>query len=422
MEVETNMEQNPFRVMLDPEEKDESSKLSKTGSVTSVMYKKLKDSDQITNKFFYYITLLYFTIDEFTKSNCLITLPSLISVYGSIYNLDVPKMNIFNLYFLSLYTGGQFLGGFINYKLRALGNTSYIRFFVRIIFASCFFLALIKNKNLFLAVRFLQGICLGIMLPGSLGDLFRLSPPNIKELAGSVVSFSFATGMTVGMLLIYFESLGWYSWKVIYIFLVSVQVFALLVNLFVYRIDLSFEQSVHKGDTETARKILSRYLKSECVEFMIEEEEKFSAISQRPGTTQSLFLAHYREFILVAVVMTGLTFNFTSLYSSYMMFFVCRDLEDPVEVRQSTLYLTIACGVEFLRQARPSPISFTHREEESYIGEGIFHHRCTLGTHGILLLSWRLVCSEDSVHCLDGSARILYHASTLLHGKRCTHK
>jgi len=274
-------------------------------------------------------------------------------VYGSIYNLDVPKMNIFNLYFLALYTGGQFLGGFINYKLRALGNTSYIRFFVRIIFASCFFLSLIKNKRLFLAVRFLQGICLGIMLPGSLGDLFRLSPPNIKELAGSVVSFSFATGMTVGMLLIYFESLGWYSWKVIYIFLGSVQVFALLINLFVHRIDLSFEQSVHKGDTETARKILSRYLKSECVEFMIEEEEKFSAISQRPGTTQSLFLAHYREFILVAVVMTGLTFNFTSLYSSYMMFFVCRDLEDPVEVRQSTLYLTIACGVEFFAKLAP---------------------------------------------------------------------
>ena len=36
------MEQNPFSVMLDPEEKDESSKLSKTGSVTSVMYKKLR--------------------------------------------------------------------------------------------------------------------------------------------------------------------------------------------------------------------------------------------------------------------------------------------------------------------------------------------------------------------------------------------
>ena len=131
------------------------------------------------------------------------------------------------------------------------------------------------------------------------------------------------------------------------------QVFALLVNLFIHRIDLSFEQSVHKGDKDTARKILSRYLKSECVEWMIEEEEKFSAISQRPGTTKSLFLAHYREFIMVTVIYLGLTFNFSNIYSSYMMLFVCRDLEDPVEVRQSTMFLTVACGVEFFAKLAP---------------------------------------------------------------------
>jgi len=56
---------------------------------------------------------------------------------------------------------------------------------------------------------------------------------------------------------------------------------------------------------------------------------------------------------MVAVVYAGLTFNFSSFFSSFMMFFVCRDLEDPVEVRQSTMFLTIACGVEFFSKVVP---------------------------------------------------------------------
>jgi len=354
MEEDKYENNNPFDASLEERnEPEEDSKLSMNKSATSKIYKKLQESEQLTNKFFYYITLIYFAQEDFTMSICLITLPSMISVYGRVYDLDVPGMNIFNLYFLALYTAGNILGGLFNYKLGVFGNTSYSRFFVRIIFTSCFFLALIHNKNLFLGLRFVQGFCIGILVPCSLGDLFRLSPPNMKAIAGSVISFSFATGMTLGMLLIYFESLGWYSWKVIYIIFGSVQVFALLVNLLIHRIDLSFEQSVQKGDKDTARKILSRYLKSECVEFMIEEEEKFSAISQRPGTTKSLLLAHYREFIMVAVVYVGLTTNFSNIYGSYMMLFVCRDLEDPIEIRQSTMFLTIACGVEFFAKLAP---------------------------------------------------------------------
>jgi len=274
-------------------------------------------------------------------------------VYGDVFDLDVPGMNIFNLYFLALYTGGFIVGGLFNYKLRLLGNTSYSRFFIRIAFASCFFLALIKNEHLFLGLRLVQGFCLGILTPCSLGDLFRLSPPNIKVLAGSVVSFSFTTGMTVGMLLTYFESLGWYSWRVVYIFIGSVQVSALLINLFVHKIDLSFEQSLQKGDKDKAVEILSRFLKQESIDWMIEEEEKFISLSRQSGTNQSLMAVYYREFVLVTAMLCGLAANFSGLYSSYMMFLVCRNLEDKEEVRVSALFLTIACGIEFFVKVGP---------------------------------------------------------------------
>jgi len=320
---------------------------------STLIFERLKNSDQITNKFYYYITLIYFAVDDFTASNCLITLPNMIAIYGDVFNLDVPGMNIFNLYFLALYGAGYIIGGLFNYKLGIFGNTSYSRFFIRIGFALCFFLALIKNEHLFLGLRLVQGICIGILAPCSLGDLFRLSPPNIKALAGSVISFSFTTGMTIGMLLTYFESLGWYSWKVIYIFVGSVQVLALLINLLVHKIDLSFEQSLQKGDKDKAVEILSRYLKQESIDWMIEEEEKYIALTNQSGTNQSLIVVYYREFLLVTAVLIGLGLNFSSLYSSYMMLLVCKNLEDKEEVRVSTLYLTVACGIEFFVKIGP---------------------------------------------------------------------
>jgi MFS family permease len=347
MELVKLSDQNPFKTIPEPQDNLHESQEPLNDSALPPDHP-LFQSGQLTNKFFYHITVVYFCSDDFVLGGCMMALPNMIASYGRIFNLDVAQMNIFNFYFITLFSLGMFFGGLLNYKLDVLGNTSYSRFYIRITLVLLFLLCLIEWKELVLGLRFLYGLCLGVLLPCDLGDLFRLSPPKFRKVSGAIIGCSLSLGLTSSMLLTYLESLGWISWKLIYIYLALIQVMALLINFFIHHIDLSYEYALQLNDREKAEKILSQYLTPECVKWMIREEEKLLSLSNRPDQIKGSLFIYYREFIMVCIIYAGLSASFVSNYIGYMTFFMCRDLQNQAEVSVSGLVMTIACCVELI--------------------------------------------------------------------------
>ena len=304
----------------------------------------------LKSKLYYSFLINHFFIDKFISSNLMVTLPSLLPLYIKPDSFDVAEsdLNTFNLLFISGYTAGLLVGGLIAPFFVALVKPSYARFLLRIFMVAGLMLTLINDRRLFIAIRILMGVCIGIVQPYDIGEAIKLSPASHKFRTATIDELYFSLGASVGTFGSYLANSGIITWQSIHLVLAGSLAATLVVSVVYVGIDHSFSQDLRSGNETAAVAKLSRVFREDLVAQAIQEEKEFIALSKKADSLWQAFLANRKElYYAILVVFVG-SLSFAENYTSYLMNFVADDLNNPKETQRGSLFITLGAICELI--------------------------------------------------------------------------
>lgn len=364
------------------------STLTLTGSDKSA-----KQDNTLKSKVYFVFLINQFFIDEFIYSNSSVTLPSLVGLYVKPASFNIPdsEVNTFTLLFITVYTGGLFIGGVLAPFIVAKIKPSYSRLLFRLIMLAALILTVIKEKNLFLAMRFVIGFSLGVLQPNDIGEAFKFAPKDKKSSVGTYDAFYFSVGCTLGTLGSYLANSDQITWQSLHLFLAALLALTMVLSVFYVGIDHSYSQDLRKNDEKAAVAKLSRAFQDHVVQEMVKEEKDFIALSKKADSLWYTFLANKKEFYYAVVVILVGNLGFVVNYSSYLMLFLADDLNNSSETQAGALFITIGSAVELLLKGFLIVFpGFARRRKLSY-GIALALYSLIWFVHMILYLSDRWV-------------------------------
>ena len=307
-------------------------------------------SSPMKSKFYFVLMINHFFIDEFIYSNSSVTLPTLIGLYvkPESFNVQEGDVNTFTLLFITIYTVGLFVGGVLSPFIVAKLKPSYSRLFLRCVMIAALILSIIKDNNLFLAMRFVIGFCLGVIQPNDIGEAFKFAPKEKKSSIGTFDAFYFSVGCTLGTLGSYLANSNRITWQTIHLILAGVLVLTTVLSILYVGIDHSYSQDLRQGNEQAAIAKLSRAYHDHVVQEMIKEEKDFIALSNKSDSLWHNFLANKKEFYYAIFIILVANMGFVVNYSSYFMLFLADDLTNTDETQAGALFITIGSAVELV--------------------------------------------------------------------------
>ena len=304
----------------------------------------------------YYILLLHFMgTDTIISANFMITLPSLIGQYAKPEYFDIAKEDIqtFNFYFVSIYIIGNITGGFLNSFLARRVRVSLFRHFLRVLIAISLIFALVPDKRILFTMRGFQGVFISLLESNNSAEAYKLSPKSLKGGVGNFFSFYFAIGVLIGEFLYYLSNKGILEWYWVFLILSFIELFSVALAFFYIGLDLSYTEYLEKGKKSEAREILSRFILTDCVEEMMDEETAFLVLDRkrRGKVNKSPLRIYFRELLLGLTINFFLSLSFLNSYSSNMVILTCRDQRDPEEATDFSFYASIAAVFEIVAKS-----------------------------------------------------------------------
>ena len=337
----------------DDRDSDMISVISENQSVVNFSAVKRRSNRSLSNNLYYVLLLNHFGTEDILNANFLITIPSLITqlMQPEYFNIPESEVQTFNMLFISLYTAGYMSGGILNSFLGKNSRLSYLRIHLRLAIILTLFASLIHDKKTLLSMRFLQGLCVGILHPNNISEAFRITPKKLKAAVGNFFSFYLAVGIILGMVLIYLSNAGYYDWYWVLIALAGIEGLSIALNVFYLGVDLSFFEHLENGDEEKARKILMRFIKPSAAEKVLKEEKDFIRASREQKVKKIAILQYFREFLLAMAITSMLVVCFAFNYSSNLIIVSCEDPKSIEEAKTVSWITTVASIVELAGKA-----------------------------------------------------------------------
>lgn len=352
-----------------------------------------KKDNSLKSKLYFVFLINQFFIDEFIYSNSSVTLPTLVGLYAKPASFNIPdsEINTFTLLFITVYTGGLFVGGVLAPFIVAKIKPSYSRLLFRAIMLAALILTVIKQKNLFLAMRFVIGFSIGVLQPNDIGEAFKFVPKDKKSSVGTYDAFYFSVGCTLGTLGSYLANSDKITWQSLHLFLAALLAITMVLSIVFVGVDHSYSQDLRVNDEKAAIAKLSRAYQDHVVQEMINEEKDYIALSKKVDSLWHNFLANKKEFYYAVLIILVGNLGFVVNYSSYLMFFLADDLNDSKETQAGALFITIGSAVELLLKGLLLIFpGFVRRRKLSY-GIALTLYSLIWFVHMILYLSDRWV-------------------------------
>ena len=164
---------------------------------------------------------------------------------------------------------------------------------------------------------------------------------------GNFFTFYSTIGIIMGMLLSYLANSQIVEWQLIIMCLMGVEMIAIIINVLLHKVDVSYYQQIEKGDLAGAAKILDRYCLQETRDEMIREEKEFIDLrKQKKG--QNLIRIYWKEFMVCMGISALVISCLASIYSSNIILLTCKDITDLEEAQVATFYSTLASLIEIV--------------------------------------------------------------------------
>jgi MFS family permease len=282
-------------------------------------------------------------------ANFMITMPSLTPLLQDPRYFDVQKKDaaFFNAAYLTTFNTGSMVGGLLASALLKYTRVSWSRLVIRLVTVASLLASLIYDLQLLLAMRALQGVCVGMLQPLNMAEAYRLSPKNNKQIVGNFSTFYLTLGIILGMVMTFLSNKGIIEWSLVFYFLVILELFTVLINVVWHRVDVSFDEWLQKNKDDRARTILSKFLYPETVEEIIKEEKEYIALKSL-NKGKSAFRTNWREFLFALAITSIVVLTFSSSYSSFLITLTCKDVQSLSEATEMSFFSTIASVAEIV--------------------------------------------------------------------------
>ena len=298
---------------------------------------------------YYYFLLNHFGLEDLMWANFMITLPSLTPLLQDPEYFDVDKKDttFFNAAYLTTFNVGSIIGGLLATVVVKYTRVSWARLAIRLVTVASLLASLVYDVRLLLAMRVLQGFCVGILQPLNMAEAYRLSPKNNKQIVGNFSTFYLTLGIILGMLMTLLSNKGIIRWAWIFYFLIIIELSTIMINVLWHGVDVSFDEWLQKNQEKQARSILGKFLHPHKIEELIQEEKELVAL-RAESKGKSHFRTNWREFLLALSIAGIVVLTFCSSYSSFIITLTCKDVRSVTEATEMSYFSTIASVLEIV--------------------------------------------------------------------------